>query len=72
MIVTPEESMERLKQNIVDKYLSTSYELLDIKMHLRALLDYPDGEPSAKQMVYMLADKMTKQNERIAELEGKP
>ena len=63
-MITPEESL-------AEKYISIYSELLDIKMQLRALLDYPEGDPSAKQMVYMLADKITKLNERIAELETK-
>lgn len=68
---TPEQSLEELKVDLLSKYLTTSSALLDAKMLLRAYLDYPENDPSVKQMLYMLRDKMTKQNEKIAELEEK-
>lgn len=53
-------------EDLISKYVAAQSELLDIKLHLRRLLNYPEGDPSNKQMIYMLAEEITLLNKKIA------
>jgi hypothetical protein len=53
-------------EDLISKYVAAQSELLDIKLHLRTLLNYPGGDPSNKQMIYMLAEEMSLLNKKIA------
>lgn len=56
---SPEQSLVEAQVDLWSKYVKTQSELLDIKLHLRALLDYPRDDLSTKEMIYMLEAKMT-------------